>query len=154
MKKKLLFLISIMLIITAVAGFITILSAPKQKDTLYQDDGNIHLVTTFYPVYIIALNLTDQVPRITLKNLTDMKTGCLEDYQMTTENMKVLNSAEVLMLNGGGIESFLSDTLKNYPNLPVIDLSKGITMLQEDYYDKKLIISDANTSSDISQTLN
>jgi zinc transport system substrate-binding protein len=69
------------------------------------------------------------VDGIEVKSLTDLETGCLHDYQLTTEDMKIISTADVMIINGGGMESFLEDVKTNYPELTVIDASEGISML-------------------------
>ena len=58
-----------------------------------QTDG-LTVVTSFYPVYLLAANVTDGVEGVTLKNMTQPQTGCLHDYELTTEDMKTLEGAE------------------------------------------------------------
>ena len=36
-----------------------------------QEEGNFKIVTSFYPMYILALNLTDGIADVTLENMTD-----------------------------------------------------------------------------------
>ena len=61
-----------------------------------QADG-LTVVTSFYPVYLLAANVTDGVEGVTLKNMTQPQTGCLHDYELTTEDMKTLEGADVLI---------------------------------------------------------
>lgn len=127
MKKKLLILLSIMLLVfTAVFAVITI----NNNKELKTDEDNIRIVTSFYPVYILTLNLTDQVSGIKVDSLTDFSAGCLHDYQLTTNDMRLLSDADVFIINGGGMEEYLESVVKNYPDLTVIDLSKNISMLE------------------------
>jgi zinc transport system substrate-binding protein len=99
-----------------------------EADTFLEED-KLQIVTTFYPVYMLGLNLTDGIDEIEVKSLTDLNTGCLHDYQLTTEDMKIISSADIMIINGGGMESFLDDIKTNYPELTIIDASKGISML-------------------------
>lgn len=85
------------------------------------------VVTSFYPVYIMALNLTDGVEGISLVNLAQNHGGCLHDYQLTTENMRLLEDASLFIVNGGGMESFLEDVAENNKNLEIIYCNKGIS---------------------------
>jgi len=127
MKKKILILLSIMLVVFA--AVIAVITVNNNKE-LKTDEDNIRIVTSFYPVYILTLNLTDQVPGIKVESLTDFSAGCLHDYQLTTNDMRLLSDADVFIINGGGMEEYLEDVIKNYPNLTVIDLSKNISMLE------------------------
>ena len=67
---------------------------------------------------------------MTLENLSEPQTGCLHDYQLTAADMKLLSKADVFIVNGGGIESFLSDVAESYPNLKIIQACDGIELLQ------------------------
>lgn len=128
MNRKMLLILVAMFII--ISGYLLITTSKFESEkSLDKKHPQIQLVTSFYPMYILALNLTDQVPDIKIENLTANNTGCLHDYQLTTQNMKILNSASLLLLNGGGMESFMRDALTNYPDLPFVNVSQGITML-------------------------
>lgn len=88
------------------------------------------IVTSFYPTYITTLNLTDGLDGVRVESLTQPTTGCLHDYQLTPDDMKLINGADVLIVNGGGMEGFLEDVIVQYPNLEVIIASQGIPLLE------------------------
>ena len=68
-------------------------------------DDMLTVVTSFYPMYIATLNIVDGVNGVRLENLSEPQTGCLHDFQLTPEDMKLLSTADVFVINGGGIES-------------------------------------------------
>lgn len=94
-------------------------------------DGQLHIVTSFYPMYIATANITKGVEGVQLTNMTKPQTGCLHDYQLTTDDMKTLEKADVFVANGAGMESFLDKVIKEHKNLTVIDASKDISLLEE-----------------------
>ena len=94
-------------------------------------DGTFHIVTTFYPMYIDATNITKGIDGVTVTNMTKPQTGCLHDYQLTTEDMKTLEKADALIANGAGMENFLGKVIKEQKTLKVIDASKGIELLKD-----------------------
>lgn len=94
-------------------------------------DGQLHIVTSFYPMYIATANITKGVEGVQLTNMTKPQTGCLHDYQLTTDDMKTLEKADVFVANGAGMESFLDKVIKEHKNLTVIDASKDIALLEE-----------------------
>ena len=98
-----------------------------------EDNGKMRIVTSFYPMYIATLNVADGIDGVQVINLIQAQTGCLHDYQMSPDNMIVLNSADVLILNGAGAESFLDSAREEMPGLPVIDTSNGITLLENEH---------------------
>lgn len=94
------------------------------------DDGNLLVVTSFYPMYVAAENVIGDAEGVTLKNLSEPQTGCLHDYQLTAADMKLLSKADVFIVNGGGIENFLSDVAQSYPDLKIIQACDGIDLLE------------------------
>lgn len=80
-------------------------------------DDMLTVVTSFYPMYIAALNIVDGVEGVRLENLSEPQTGCLHDFQLTPEDMKLLSTADVFVINGGGIESFMSDVARRIRSL-------------------------------------
>ena len=95
-------------------------------------DDMLTVVTSFYPMYIAALNIVDGVEGVRLENLSEPQTGCLHDFQLTPEDMKLLSTADVFVINGGGIESFMSDVAKAYPKLDVVEACEDVALLSED----------------------
>ena len=89
------------------------------------------VVTSFYPIYLFALNLTQGLPDVEVHNLTAPTTGCLHDYQLQISDMKALNRANVFLINGAGMEGYLTDVTAMFPDLPVVDASRGVTLLEE-----------------------
>ncbi|MBR1728632.1 MAG: zinc ABC transporter substrate-binding protein [Selenomonadaceae bacterium] len=86
-------------------------------------DGKFRIITSFYPMYLYAINLTKGINDVEVVNLTAPQTGCLHDYQLTTEDMKTLSTGNVLVVNGFGMENFL-DKAAEVSDLKIIDLSK------------------------------
>lgn len=95
-------------------------------------DDMLTVVTSFYPMYIATLNIVDGVEGVRLENLSEPQTGCLHDFQLTPEDMKLLSTADVFVINGGGIESFMSDVAKAYPKLDVVEACEDVALLSED----------------------
>lgn len=146
MRKKLISLIGIMLILTIAATAIIQLS-DKQQGTEMEGKDKLQIMTTFYPIYMIVLNIADGIDEIEINNLTEMNTGCLHDYQLTTEDMKNISKADLLIINGGGMEGFLQDVSENDPDLNIIDTSDGITMLHSEGEEEAHIAQNDNISA-------
>lgn len=89
----------------------------------------LRVVTSFYPMYIHALNITHGVPGVELANLTPQVTGCLHDYQLTPADLIRLTRADVLVVNGAGMESFLDRVARQVPKVRVLYASEGISLL-------------------------
>ncbi|MBR2664317.1 MAG: zinc ABC transporter substrate-binding protein [Clostridia bacterium] len=89
------------------------------------------IVTSFYPIWLLALNLADGVPGLEVRNLAAPGTGCLHDYQLQTGDMKVLSEADLFLVNGAGMESYLDRVFSAFPDLPVAEAAAGIPLLTE-----------------------
>lgn len=123
-------------------------TSDSEKNTDEADDM-LTVVTSFYPMYIAALNIVDGVEGVRLENLSEPQTGCMHDFQLTPEDMKLLSTADVFVINGGGIESFMSDVAKAYPKLDVVEACEDVALLSEDDADSDHDHDhDADTESD------
>lgn len=96
-----------------------------------REQDKLRIVTSFYPMYIAALNVVDGDDSVILENLSEPQTGCLHDYQLTPEDMVLISQADVFIVNGGGIESFLSEIAARYPDLTIINASVETAMVGE-----------------------
>lgn len=90
------------------------------------------VVTSFYPIYLFTLNLTQGVEGLEVHNLAAPGTGCLHDYQLSTGDMKSLADADVFLINGAGMESYLDFAMQAFPSLRVVDASKGVVLLHDE----------------------
>lgn len=116
--KRIMSLVLCLLLVVLVAGC----GSTKQGGS---DKKAFRIVTSFYPMYIDVINITKGVDGVEVVNMTKPQTGCLHDYQLTTEDMKTLEKADAFVINGAGMESFLDKVIKQQKNLKVIDASKS-----------------------------
>ncbi|MBO4470641.1 MAG: zinc ABC transporter substrate-binding protein [Clostridia bacterium] len=112
MKKSLIALLILSLFLPVLAGAETV-------------------VTSFYPVWILTLNLTDGIEGVEVVNMAEPTTGCLHDYSLRNSDMVTLSGADALLVNGAGMESFLPVVTGAYPDLPVIDATDGLPFISE-----------------------
>lgn len=122
MKKKLISLLLLSFLLTACG---------TEPDTT-KNSGKLTVVTSFYPVYLLAQAVIEGAEGVELKNMAQPQTGCLHDYELTISDMKLLEGADVLIINGGGMESFLEQAMERYPYLQIVDTSEGIALLEEE----------------------
>ncbi len=125
MKKKYIFVLLLLISITVVSSVSTFFYVKLNNDQNAGGD-DILVMTSCNPVYIATLNVLDGVPGYKVENLSQPTTGCLHDYTLTTEDMKNLSKADVLVVNGGGMEGYLNDVIAAYPNLTIIDTYEGV----------------------------
>lgn len=123
MKK----LFTLMISMVAVCLFLT---GCGDTGTAKKGDGTLRIVTSFYPMYIATANITKGVDGVQVINMTKPQTGCLHDYQLTTDDMKTLEKADIFVANGAGMESFLDKILQQNKQLTIVDASKDIPLLK------------------------
>lgn len=114
--------------IVLLSAAVTLLIGPTRRD-----DQKTRIVASFYPVYVAALNLTQGIADVEAVSLAGPQTGCLHDYQLSPDNMVTLAGADVLVINGAGAEAFLDDAVARFPDLPVVDTSAGIELLENEH---------------------
>lgn len=123
MKRKQIILLMVVIIFILIIGLI-IWNTQKPKE---QENTKFKIVTTFYPIYIMASNITQGANEVDLVNMTDRNVGCLHDYTLSTADMKKIENANVLIQNGLGLENFMDKIIATYSNLSVINTSTNIT---------------------------
>lgn len=111
---------------------LTALYVHMEQKTTDKEDATVSIVTSFYPLYTLALNLTKDVPTVQVVNMSEPQTGCLHDYQMTPEDMRLLSTADIFLVNGGGIESFLPDVQEEYKDLNIITATSKLDLISEE----------------------
>lgn len=119
-------LLSRLLALCLLPGFLVGLAGCSPRE---EKESAFRIVTSFYPMYIITLNITQGMEDVSVSNMAGQQTGCLHDYQLQNKDMKNLETADAFVINGAGMESFLDKAMEQLPNLPVIDASEGIPLL-------------------------
>ena len=94
------------------------------------ENDNILLVTSFYPVYIFTLNIVNGIDEFEVACMAEQNTGCLHDYQILSRDAKLIADADVFIINGAGMETFLEDVYMSNENLKIVDSSKGVTLIE------------------------
>lgn len=92
--------------------------------------GKTQIMASFYPLYIMLMNIT-QGADVELSMLAPADTGCLHDYQLTTGDMKNLENADILVLNGAGMEDFAEKALEIKKKEQVIIASEGYPLFED-----------------------
>lgn len=91
-----------------------------------EEETGITIAATTYPVYLLASAVAEGAENITIVPVVNQSVACLHDYTLTVTNMKTLEKADLILLNGAGLEDFMEDALAGKPT---IDCSQGIELL-------------------------
>ena len=92
------------------------------------DDGTLHILATTYPVYLFTTAVTEGAEDVEVSLLVNQPTSCLHDYTLTVSDMRAIEKADVLVMNGAGLEDFMDDALAT-SNAAVIDCDQGVDLL-------------------------
>jgi zinc transport system substrate-binding protein len=90
------------------------------------------VLCSFYPMYVMALNVVGDAPGVEVACLTGPSVGCLHDYQLTPADLKTIATADVLVANGAGMEVFLDKAAAQSAKLKVIEASRGLKLAFKD----------------------
>lgn len=113
-------ILALLLCVLLLAGCV-----PAGQDELHVQ---VNIVATTYPAYLAALAVTDGFEDVVVTRLDTGSVSCLHDYTLTVSDMKKLARADVIVMNGAGMEDFMSDALA-CSNAVVIDCSAGAALL-------------------------
>lgn len=93
-------------------------------------DSTVRITATFYPLYIMCLNITDGADGVDVSCLAPPSAGCLHDYSLTTRDAAKLEECNILIANGAGMESFLDRALETKGDALII-ASEGYALLDD-----------------------
>ena len=102
-----------------------LLSACGAGETVKEKEG-LTVAATTYPVYLLAREVAEGVEGIQVVPVINDQVSCLHDYNLTTANMKVIEGADLILINGVDLEALLADALEGRNT---VDCSQGITLL-------------------------
>jgi len=99
-------------------------------------NGERTILCTTFPIYQIVRNVTQGREGVDVQLMLPSQLGCPHDYALTPRDMQKLAGADILVINGLGLEEFLGAPVeKANPELKIIDSSAGIRNLL-DYVDE------------------
>ena len=125
-RRKLSIVFCIMLCFSIISFGLILAFGRKPADVSKKE---VVVVASIYPVYLITKNLCDGVDGVQVVNLTENLTGCAHDYQLTTKDMLMLETADILVVNGGEMELFITGAAEKLTDIAIVDSSKGISFL-------------------------
>lgn len=125
-KRVILFLSMILFSIYVLSG-----CAKASNASNGSSEEKTTIITSFYPIYLHVINIAKDIPGVEVINMTEPQTGCLHDYQLSPDDIKTLDGADIFVINGGGMESFMNKILSQLDQMPIIDASEEIELIEE-----------------------
>lgn len=93
-----------------------------------KETGKLKVVTTFAPLYSFTANVAGDAAVV--ENLVPIGAS-IHSFQAKPSDIKKIAQADILIINGIGLEEFLNDIVKGAANtgLTIVDTSKSINIL-------------------------
>jgi len=102
------------------------------QNTSVSGNNDITIVTSFYPMYIFTKNIVKDIEGVNVVNMAEPQTGCLHDYNLNPADLKKIEKADIMVINGAGMETFIEKIINNRPQIKIIEASKGLELIKED----------------------
>ncbi len=126
MKRVLVILLLSVFLVSALCACGT---APASDD----DGDTLTVAASTYPIALLAEAVTEGADGVTVKAVVNQQISCVHDYTLTTTDMQTIESADILLLNGAGLDDFMGDVLAVYDgttadcseNVPLLTMTEG-----------------------------
>ena len=145
MKRRSIIIVVAILLVLVIAIIIGNLNKSEHVDA-----SKIKIVTSFYPIYIMTLNITNGAENIEVSNMAENFVGCIHDYTLTTTDLKKFEDAAIFIENGYDMEQFIQKIVESYPNVKIIDSSAEITRLAQE---ENLINQESSMQQNVAQNI-
>ena len=76
-----------------------------------EEQSQLTVLATTYPVYLFASALAENVDGVAVERLSTGQVSCLHDYTLSVDDMKKIQRADVIAMNGAELEEFMEDAL-------------------------------------------
>lgn len=131
-KKAIIAVITIIL----VASFIITANIIKKK-AKKEEEYNFKILTSFYPIYIMTINITDGAQNVETENMTEKQAGCIHDYTLTTADLKKFEKADLFIQNGLELESFMDKIINSYPDIIRLESAQNVQNLIHEEHEEE-----------------
>lgn len=92
-----------------------------------ENDADLHILCTTYPIYLMTTSIAQGVEGVAVELLVNQQTSCLHDYTLTVKDMRAIDRADIIVMNGAGLEDFMADALAQ-SDAAVIDCSESVKL--------------------------
>ena len=94
-------------------------TAARHKDDSSRAE-EIHITASFYPLYIMLMNITENAPGVQLHLMAPADTGCLHHYHLSPADMELIQDTDIMVVNGADMEEFMDKVLDTLPASSVV----------------------------------
>lgn len=96
-----------------------------------EENNKKRILTSFYPIYVMTLNITDGVENVETSNMAENFFGCIHDYTLTTDDLKKVEDSNIFIQSGNGLEPFTEKVIQGNKNIQIISCANNIEDLIE-----------------------
>ena len=125
-KRNILITFFIVVILVILIVLANLLKKEENKNNKFE------ILTSFYPIYVMTLNITDGAENVEISNMAQHLTGCIHDYTLNTADLRKFENADVFIQNGKGLESFTDKIIELYPDVEIIDSAENVDNIIQD----------------------
>ena len=94
--------------------------------------AELNVLCTTFPIHLITRNVAQGRAGVDLQLMLPAGMGCPHDYALTPQDLRKIAAADVLVVNGLGLEEFLGAPVETAnPDVETVDSSAGIPNLLE-----------------------
>ncbi|HEX3032714.1 MAG TPA: zinc ABC transporter substrate-binding protein [Bacillota bacterium] len=120
----------VLLLLTVITGCGSQAASKAGKAREADSQKELVIAASFYPMYIMTLNIAGNIPGVRVVQMSPNQSGCLHDYQFTPSDMTTLEDARIFVINGAGMEAFMEKALSGQPELKVVEASQGLSLIK------------------------
>jgi|YNPBryantNP2012_1023418.scaffolds.fasta_scaffold01770_5 zinc transport system substrate-binding protein len=107
------------------------LARAQTTATDHPEDRPLRVLCSVFPVYLFTKHVAADTP-LQVDLMLPPNLGCPHDYALTPQDMQKIALADLLVVNGQGLEEFLGEPVtRANPKIRVIDASAGVKDLIE-----------------------
>lgn len=113
---------------------ILLLAGCSKKDVAPQknDETEVTQITaSFYPLYIMLMNITEGVPGVQINLMAPADTGCLHHYHLAPSDMKLIQDTDIMVVNGAHMEEFMDKILDTLDSSSIVTATGDWPLVDE-----------------------
>lgn len=92
-------------------------------------ESPVRISATTFPIFQILRQITRQVPGVTIDCILPASAGCPHEYALTPQDRRRLQSCDILVINGLGLEDALTAALRTDSTAHLVDSAAGLSGL-------------------------
>ena len=115
-------------IVIPLSGY-TLWISEQNKEIIQHVSGQNKILVSFYPIYKFTKAVGGDKVDVSIIIPSGVEP---HDWEPTVQDIENLKKAKMVIINGAGLESWISRLVSANPDIDIIDSSKNISLLQKD----------------------